>query len=781
MNLLPDIQPPVLAIVTVFPGCSPQEAKTLVAEPIEEAMASVSGLTTVRSISQENMAVVILQFYWGANLKAARDEVDTRLNFLSLPDDVRPMLAEFDPTMLPVMEMAVTGNNNASLTRLLQDRVVPRLEALPGVADVQLTGGVREDLFVRLSPEKLRDYQVSLDQVGAILRVSFLDFPAGILELDQMQMRLRFVGNSRVNEALDNMIVGFQVDEKQLKAQLNQRVQVDLNKLLTEDFPNAVYESIPMNVVMLRDVLLDWETNSEGTLLITLDPLKLKHKGLTQAQVIQGLADSTGVEPELREDREIIYLPYDYPEGGIGSIPVSRVPDFDSWYSGLRERVNSELDFASERVEQALTGAAMAMIEFSKGGGMPLLGTDFPLQPIRLGDIAELEIGSPPPESISRVNSLPSMGFSVQKEGSANTVQVARLVRQELDSIATDYPELSFYPVFDQAGEIEDALGDLSLSLLGGAVLAIAVLLLFLRNWKTTLLIGAAIPVSVIFTFTLLYFANLSINIMTMGGLALAAGLLVDNAIVVSENIFRHLQLGASPGEAALKGSREVAGAILASTLTTICVFFPVVFIGGLAGELFTEFALAVTCALVSSLLVSLTLIPLMASRFFRVSQDTRPRRPGIYHRVLTWSLVRPWIPLGLALIVLAAAGFGYTFLGSDLFPSTQQNSFTINVTLPPGTPLAQTDEFVTRLEEILEGRPEISRYSTCVGASQLFGLSVQGGVSNQAKIRVKVLTRHADEINLLMDDLREQMIGLRTDAQIFLKREDLLNTAGLA
>lgn len=781
LNLLPDIEPPVLAIVTVFPGCSPQEAMTLVAAPIEEAMASVSGLTNIQSISQENMAVVILQFYWGANIKAARDEVDTRLNFLSLPDGInRPLLAEFDPTMLPVLEIAVTGSeSSAALTRQLQDQVIPRLESLTGVASVQLTGGVEEDIFVRLSPEKMQEYQVSLDQVGGILGVSLLDFPAGILELDERQMRLRFIGQSRAADALDNVIVGFQVDQELLRAQLNRTVDVDLNKLLLEDLPNSVIESVPMNEVMVRDVMLDWEEDTRGDVLLALDPLKLKHRGLSHAQVVSGLI-ATGVKPEITEDGAIRLCRANLPPGDLGSILVSRVPDFTAWYSKLRDNVATELDYASERIEQALAGAAMAMLEYAKGGGIPILGADFPLQPILLGDIARLELSAHPPDSISRVDQLPSMALSVQKEGAANTVQVARLVRRELANLGSDYPGLSFYPVFDQAGEIENALGDLSLSLVGGAMLAVIVLLLFLRDWKTTLLIGAAIPVSVLFTFTLLYFANLSINIMTMGGLALAAGLLVDNAIVVSENIYRHLQMGAAPREAALKGSREVAGAIVASTLTTISVFFPVVFIGGLAGELFTEFALAVTCALLSSLLVSLTLIPLMASRFFRAGNGAKSSVPGLYQRILTWSLARPWAPLSLALAVLVAAGLTYTVLGTDLFPPTQENSFAINIHMPAGTPMAKTDECVAEIEEVLAKYPEIRRFSSRTGSSQIFGISVQGGVSSQAKIRVKVHSRHAGKIAELMEAVRGEIAALDNDAQVFMKRENLLNSAGL-
>ena len=781
LNLLPDIQPPVLAIVTVFPGSSPQESMTMVSSPIEAAMASVSGLVNIRSISQENMSLVILEFYWGADLKAAREEVSTRLDFLQLPASVRPMLAEFDPTMLPVMELAVTGDGESQeMTALLQDRIVPRLEALPGVASVQLLGEAREDLFVRLSPASLLEYQVSFDQVAGILGSSFLDFPAGIVELDQRQIRLRFLGQSHALETLGGMVVGFQVDQEKLQSQLNRTLQVDINQALADAVPASTTPDIPMKQVFLGDVLMDWEVD-QNHLALSLDPLRMGQRGLSPSQVAQAVAAATDSETVFDggRNRILVYSP-DLTLTALNRIPVAQTPDFDEWYANLQARAVNELDYASEKIEQALVGGAMAMVQMSQGGGLPFIPEDFPLQPVLLNAISSVEIAHHPLQTVSRVDRRPSIGLTVQKEGAANTVQVARLVRAELDLITSEFQDVSFYPVFDQAGEIEDALADLMVSLLGGAILAIAVLLLFLRNWRTTLLIGAAIPVSVLFSFTLLYFANLTINIMTVGGLALAAGLLVDNAIVVSENIYRHLQMGVLPREAALKGSREVSGAIIASTLTTISVFFPVMFIGGLAGELFSEFALTVTCALLASLLVSLTLIPMMAARFFRAGQERAAPGPGFYRRALTWALAKPWPALVTALVVLAAAGVGYTFLGTSLFPPTQENSFAINVTLPPGTTLDQTNDFVARIEEVLEARPEVERFSVRIGSSQFMGLPTQGGGTNQAKVRVNLHPRDVGKIYNLMDQLRLQIADLGEDALVFLKRENLLHTAGM-
>jgi len=265
--------------------------------------------------------------------------------------------------------------------------------------------------------------------------------------------------------------------------------------------------------------------------------------------------------------------------------------------------------------------------------------------------VAEIEKDTHEPTVISRYNKQPSISLSIQKEGDANTVTVARQVRQALDELSEEsigsFSQVQFNTVFDQAEEIERALADLARSLFGGAALAVLVLLLFLRNWRTTMFIALSIPAAIIATFTLLYFADITINLMTLGGLALAAGMLVDNAIVVSENIYRRYQIGENPAEASVNGAREVAGAITASTLTTISVFFPVVFLTGLAGQLFWEFALTVGCAILASLFMALTVIPLLASRSLQRWKDrtglrSKPPRLPLYRRLLKPAVNHP-------------------------------------------------------------------------------------------------------------------------------------------
>ncbi|MFH2043261.1 MAG: efflux RND transporter permease subunit [Acidobacteriota bacterium] len=240
---------------------------------------------------------------------------------------------------------------------------------------------------------------------------------------------------------------------------------------------------------------------------------------------------------------------------------------------------------------------------------------------VRLKDIADIKDSIKEREGLTRLNGSESIGILVRKEAGANTIEASRLVRDVLDEIRSTNKQLNIQVVSEQARYIENAIASVVNSILLGAVLAFFVLLIFLQDLKTPVIISAVIPISIIATFNLLFYRGVSLNIMSLGGLALGVGMLVDNSIVVSESIFRHKGLGKSLSEAAFIGTKEVGMAVTASTFTTISVFLPVIYVHGVAGQLFKDQALTVTFAMLSSLVVSLTLLPMLASRRFEFQQ----------------------------------------------------------------------------------------------------------------------------------------------------------------
>ncbi|MDW7730180.1 MAG: efflux RND transporter permease subunit [Bacillota bacterium] len=873
LDLLPEIQAPVLAIITTFPGSSPQETLELVTKPIEDSVAAVSGLTGINSFSQENLSLVILRLDWGSDIKRLRDEVNVRMDLLSFPDGVqRPLLLEFDPTLLPIMQVSASGADDpVKLTEWLEETAAPRLESLRGVASVQVQGGARQDLFVRAFPDQMADYQVSFEQIANIIRASLLDLPAGIIDIDNRQVRIRFLGRFTDSAMLEDLIVGFKVDQEALEEMLGEEIDINLNQLfagqgnlfsgigsgsgavpvrevywddifdfervsvagselflpLNEQWvkengeeaesrmliftanPAVSYDSSAYRLVLKFDSLANlplpdslgrlgdiwlpeqavWDN---GYLIIPLDPTGLERFSLN-AEQLDSLAERYPLI--VRANPNHILLTFHENWERIRLEPALSIPDYGTWLSNVQSDVSSGISDTTSLIEDGLTEFAISMVldSMTPGGssfGNFDLGDDFPVIPVSLGMLAEIEQDTYNPTTISRYDRQPSIGLAIQKEGGANTVLVARQVRAELEKLSGEsiggFSQIGFNTIFDQAEEIERALADLARALIGGAILAIAVLILFLKNWRTTMFIGISIPAAIITTFTLLYFTDITINLMTLGGLALAAGMLVDNAIVVSENIYRHYQMGKKPADASIDGAREVSGAITASTLTTISVFFPVVFLSGLAGQLFWEFALTVACAILASLLVALTVIPLLASRSLRLRREDEPglhkktKRLPEYRRMLGLAVKHPWWVLLLAALFIAIGVYGYFTLGSELFPSPDESAFTIDITLPPGSTLNTTDAYISEVESILEKRDEVTSISTSVGSSGFMGMPGGSGIANQGRIRVEIDSSHTREIDQIIEEVREAVSSLPGEADAAFARESLLDAAGL-
>ena len=372
-------------------------------------------------------------------------------------------------------------------------------------------------------------------------------------------------------------------------------------------------------------------------------------------------------------------------------------------------------------------------------------------RPVYLRDVATVTQGYKEREAITRVRGRESVELAVYKEGDANTVQVANRIRNRIDQLQKDLPDdIELVQIYDQSTFISSAVADVRSAAILGGLIAIFVLYGFLRDARATAIVGIAIPVSVIGTFLLMYTNNISLNIMSLGGIALAVGMLVDNSIVVLENIVRKKEQGEDIIEAARNGTAEVGGAVTAATLTTIAVFFPMVFISGIAGQLFRDQALTVTFALVFSLIVALTLIPMLASLGARSRYDdgTEGTPAGWFTRVIAfivrlfgflflalrklfWALL--WVPTWIlqkfygaiaavyptllrwalahrrTVVISAVAIFVSTMalvprLGTELIPQFSQGEFDVDLRLPPGAPLNETDRAIQAAQRATKG-----------------------------------------------------------------------------
>ena len=357
--------------------------------------------------------------------------------------------------------------------------------------------------------------------------------------------------------------------------------------------------------------------------------------------------------------------------------------------------------------------------------------------PIRLGDLGSVYSGYKERKVITRINGEESVEIAVFKAADANTVTSAARVRTRLEELEQEYSgkrvPLDFQVVFDQSRFIEHSIDEVLNTAMIGGILAIIVLFLFLRSVKSTLIIALSIPLSIVATFFLMYGADISLNIMSLSGLALGIGMLVDNSIVVLEAIYRYQTKGYSPREAADLGASEVGHAVVASTLTTVCVFAPIVFVEGIAGQLFSDQALTVTFSLLASLVVAIMLIPMLASLGQSGGVNTQVETPKKvkefflvrpYSRFLAYALRQRLVFLGVALVLFAGALSLLTGLGAELIPEISQGEFFVDLQLPPGTPLEQTSRRVEEVEAIIRQEEGVERYYTIVGSGNQTGAS---------------------------------------------------------
>ncbi len=653
VNLLPDLSYPTITIRTELTGAAPIEVENLLTKPIEEAVGVIRNVRLVRSVSRTGQSDVTVEFLWGTEMDVAGVDVREKVDILELPLEAgRPLLLRFDPSSEPIMRLGLmqkngTGPNDEAgieaslkaLRRLAEDRIKNDLEAQEGTAAVKVSGGLEDEIQIRVDQQKLSQLGISIDQVAERIRAENVNLSGGRLEEGSQRFLVRTINEFQSVEA----------------------------------FADAIVASVADRPVYLRDVAT-----------------------------------------------------------------VTR---------GHKER-----------------------------------------------------------EAITRVNGAESVELAIYKEGDANTVQVAKRIEGSLEQIRESLPEnLELIKIYDQSNFIGAAIRQVSSAALIGGILAIIVLYGFLRDSKATAIIAAAIPISVIGTFLLMYSNDVSLNIMSLGGVALAVGMLVDNAIVVLENIVRKKEQGQGALDAARNGTAEVSTAVTAATLTTIAVFFPMVFISGIAGQLFRDQALTVTFALILSLLVALTLIPMLAalgtgSRYARADEDDAAGRltravalvvrgfgyayalirrlfgailwapswllqrlyaaaAKRYEPLLAWSLERRGIVIAAATAIFLCTMLLTPRLGTELIPQLAQGEFNLDLRLAPGAPLAETDRAIQATQRVAEDMDDVEMsYSVAGTGNRLDANPVDAGENTGTlSITLRAGAGRVEE-NLVMNAMRAEL-----------------------
>src|SRR5687768_7494815 len=513
LTLMPDMSYPTLTVRTSYPGTAPEEMENVISRPLEQQLGIIPKLVSISSISKASQSDVILEFQWKTDMDLVAQEVREKIDRIRFPEGAqRPLLLHYDPSLDPILRLGLAGPQSLYELRHLADNEVKRkLEAIPGVAAVQIKGGLEEQFLVALDESKLSNLRLDIGQIATRLQQGNVNMSGGNLREGQTEYLIRTLNEFRSLEEIGTLIVARQNN-------------VDIR---------------------LRDI---------------------------------------ATVSRFHEDRQVI----------------TRVNGHESVEIEIFKEADANVLVVAAAVKEAIFGTVEQQTYVAEQKNPP--------------PTPKKVKASPPPTSGKRKGGPPDA--MAQMMAQRNSAQELINHRKQTDFLSYQLPPgCSLQLLSDQSIFIRNSINEVRENAIFGGLIAIAVLYLFLRNVTQTLIVSLCIPISILATFAPMYMAGVSLNIISLGGLALGVGNLVDNAIVVLESIFRCREEGDDPVTAVVRGTSEVAMPVVASTLTTVAVFFPIVFVEGVAGQVFGDMALAVVFSQIASLIAALYLIPMLASR----------------------------------------------------------------------------------------------------------------------------------------------------------------------
>ena len=739
-DLIPNMDFPYVIIVTADPGASPEAVEADITKPMEQSMATLDQIKEVTSTSKNSVSMVLLEFEDGVNMDTISVDIQQKISVLQGQwDDMvgTPYVLKINPSVLPVMVAAVSkeGMDVYDLSDLVTDELTNKLEGISGVASVSVSGAVTREAHVILDQQKMDELSATLeDAVKKQLKKAETKLRDAEKKIEDGQSAL----NSAKRDVADGVagVAGDAVDKvrDELRDVYKNLEDTDIRDIIGGLFtdPDKTLEKLQKNLDELKaslSKLMDelesgrLRAQVEGTVSDLVVSLMDGMTQLTEAQIQLDQA-KTQVESGLEQISDAYKKVSEQTDLG-GMLTISTV-------SGLLTAQNFSMPagYISDdsgvsymvSVGQKITtsGELEEMVLFDLG----LEG----VEPIRLGDVATVVVTDDADQLYTKLDEENGILLSFTKQSNYATAEVSNNISDRFKTLEAQYEGLSFVPLMDQGDYIYLIVETIMSSLLWGALFSVVVLFLFLRDWRPTVITLVSIPVSVIFAVVLMYFTGVTINMISLSGLAVAVGMLVDNSVVVIENIYRLRAKGATIIQAAVSGAQQVLGAVTASTLTTVCVFAPIIFVEGLTRQMFTDLALTITYSLMASLLVSLTLVPAMASGMLR--RDFTPK-PGLldklypaYRRAIVFALDHKAGVLLLSLVLLVTTGWGAVSRGFTFMPEIDMNNLSLSVTMPEGT---TREEAVALADEVMERVMTVENVSD-VGF--MLGSGTMGGLS---------------------------------------------------
>ena len=568
LALMPSMEVPAAVVYATYPGAGPEDIEQQVTKKLEGAVAGLSGLDTLQSTSSENMAMLVIRFTNDTDMDQAMTDLRDKVAQVKsqLPDDASdPTVMSIDIDSMPVVSVALRGNDLASLQSIAEDEIQPALERLDGVASVDISGGYEQEIAVHTDASRLKGYNLTISSIGQQLGADNIAIPGGDLD------------------------------------------------------------------------------NGSQTLAV-------------------------------RTDGE---------------------------YSSIDDVKN-------------------ALISLPAGGT------------VRLSQIADVSMQPKDQDAISKVDGEECIILSVNKQSGSNTAQIAELAKAEFDSLLKSNDSLQWNIVMDQSDYINMTVDNAIQNIWMGVLFAAIVLFLFLRDFGATMAVTIAMPCCILFTFLIMNVLGITLNMMSLGGITLGVGMIVDNSIVVLENIFTYRADGYDRMEACTKGTGEVIGAVIASTLTTVAVFLPIALSGGMAGMMFKEFCITIVALLLSSLIISVTLVPLLC--YFLLGstkqKSVKPQGSGatpitekplsrVYRSSLNFLITHRWAGIALTVVICIVSVLSVSQAGMELIPEMDEGQVSVTVSMPNGSTMEDTAAIEDRIAAIaVDTIPELEQIYYSTGSS---------------------------------------------------------------
>ncbi|HNZ43749.1 MAG TPA: efflux RND transporter permease subunit [Bacteroidales bacterium] len=597
IDLYPEIEIPAIMVYTGYSGANAADIETNISEPIENTLNTVSNLKEVYSTSRDNASVVTLEFEYGTDLDGAANDVRDALGMVTryLPDGADdPIIFKFSTNMMPIMFFAITADESyEGIEEELKEKLVNPLNRIDGIGSISLIGAPIREVSVNVDPRKMEAYNLTIEQIGNVLRAENLNMPAGTVDMGQMSYPLRVQGEFEQSEQIKNIVL----------------------------------------------------TNYQGKTIY--------------------MKDVAVVNDSIRK-------------------------------MSLDEKINGR-----------------------KGVRMMIM-----------------------------------------KQSGANTVQIAKEVNKKIADLKKELPaDVKIEPIIDTSEFITNSINNLTETLLFAFLFVILVVIFFLGKWRATFIIILTIPISLIVAFIYLGISGSTINIISLSALSIGIGMVVDDAIVVLENITRHIERGSSPREAAIYATNEVWLAVIASTLTIVAVFFPLTMVSGMTGILFKQLGWIVTITIITSAIAAITITPMLSSKFLGLKPVKK--KPGwfsherlvvpllnkldnFYVRSLRWSLHHKKIIVFGAFAILLVSVLLATTLKTEFIPETDQGQLSAVIELPAGMRVDETVKITRKIEDFINKEiPEKKLVSTSSGANDqaVIAALFQSSGTNIINVTMRLVT----------------------------------------